>query len=240
MKLAANGQWFMVMLASRPYGGSFSNLGRETFLASVIWEDGWPVVNEGRGILEEQGTLDLKPVPVEPQLRFDHFDSDRLGLQWMFLRNPQEDLYSLTERKGYLRLKLKPQTLKEKENSSFVCLRQRHMDYVAATAMEFVPGNANETAGVVVTQNDQYHDTHIAQVALDDEVSRVYIKLAATGQQLNFYYSTDGSQYHLVAEQRFISCPDSPDDIISFHSEHRVTGLVFKYDRIVQHHIHTR
>ncbi|WP_433582815.1 glycoside hydrolase family 43 protein [Paenibacillus amylolyticus] len=221
---ATNGQWFMVMLASRPYGGSYSNLGRETFLASVVWEDGWPVVNEGRGILEEQGTLDLKPVPVEPQLRFDHFDSDRLGLQWMFLRNPQEDLYSLTERKGYLRLKLKPQTLKEKENSSFVCLRQRHMDYVAATAMEFVPGNANETAGLVVIQNDLYHirieraltenqqvlrvvtvidgqDTHIAQIALDDEVSRVYIKMAATGQQLSFYYSTDGSQYHVVAEQ---------------------------------------
>ena len=114
-------------------------------------------VNEGREILEEQGTLDLKPVPVEPQLRFDHFDSDKLGLQWMFLRNPQEDLYSLTERKGYLRLKLKPQTLKEKENSSFVCLRQRHMDYVAATAMEFVPGNANETAGLFVIQNDLYH-----------------------------------------------------------------------------------
>ncbi|MFC9712422.1 hypothetical protein ACFTRD_30310 [Paenibacillus sp. NPDC056933] len=29
----------------------------------------------------------------------------------------------------------------------------------------------------------------------------MYIKMAALGQQLSFYYSTDGSQYHLVTEK---------------------------------------
>ncbi|SCY97571.1 alpha-N-arabinofuranosidase [Paenibacillus polysaccharolyticus] len=221
---APNGQWFMVMLASRPYGGAFSNLGRETFIASVEWEDGWPVVKQGLGKLEEQGVLNLPAVPVEPDLRCENFDNDELGLQWMFLRNPQENLYSLTERKGYLRLKLKPQTLKELENSSFVCVRQRHMDYVAATAMEFVPQHEYETAGLVVIQNDQYHvrieracegeqqvlrvmtwlggeESQVGQVVLDGETPRVYIKMVALGQQLSFYYSTDGSKYHLVAGQ---------------------------------------
>lgn len=219
---APNGQWFMVMLASRPYGGDFSNLGRETFIASVEWEDGWPVVNRGLGKLEEQGVLNLPAAPVVPDLRCEHFDHDRLGLQWMFLRNPQEDLYSLTERKGYLRLKLKPQTLKELENSSFVCLRQRHMNYIAATAMEFVPQHEYETAGLVVIQNDQYHvrieraieeghqvlrvmtwlggvESQAGRIVLDGETPRVYLKMAALGQQLSFYYSTDGREYHLVA-----------------------------------------
>jgi alpha-N-arabinofuranosidase len=30
----------MVALASRPYGGYYRNLGRETFLVPVKWEDG--------------------------------------------------------------------------------------------------------------------------------------------------------------------------------------------------------
>ncbi|MFF2620267.1 glycoside hydrolase family 43 protein [Oerskovia jenensis] len=45
----AAGEWWMVLLGSRPYGGYFPNLGRETFLAPVVWEDGWPVVAPGVG-----------------------------------------------------------------------------------------------------------------------------------------------------------------------------------------------
>ena len=43
------GEWWMVLLAMRPYGGYFYNLGRETFLVPVRWEDGWPVVAAGSG-----------------------------------------------------------------------------------------------------------------------------------------------------------------------------------------------
>lgn len=46
-----DGQWFLVMLATRPIGGH-TVLGRETHLASVTWEDDWPVVNAGLGRLE--------------------------------------------------------------------------------------------------------------------------------------------------------------------------------------------
>lgn len=46
------GRWYMVMLASRPCQGH-TNMGRETFLAKVVWEDGWPVVNPGVGKLED-------------------------------------------------------------------------------------------------------------------------------------------------------------------------------------------
>ena len=42
-----SGEWWMVLLAMRPYGGYYYNLGRETFLAPVRWEDGWPIVSPG-------------------------------------------------------------------------------------------------------------------------------------------------------------------------------------------------
>ena len=56
----AAGEWWMVLLGSRPYGGYFPNLGRETFLAPVVWEDGWPVVAPGRGHVA--GTFPLPDV----------------------------------------------------------------------------------------------------------------------------------------------------------------------------------
>ena len=38
-----------VLLAMRTYGGYHYNLGRETFLVPVTWEDGWPVLAPGDG-----------------------------------------------------------------------------------------------------------------------------------------------------------------------------------------------
>ncbi len=46
------GDWFMVLLASRPCNG-YCLLGRETFIAPIQWEDGWPVVSPGVGLLEQ-------------------------------------------------------------------------------------------------------------------------------------------------------------------------------------------
>ena len=43
------GNWYVVMLASRPCEGH-SSMGRETFLAKVTWENGWPVIAEASGI----------------------------------------------------------------------------------------------------------------------------------------------------------------------------------------------
>ena len=60
---AADGSWWAVCLAIRPRrddrGRSYGNLGRETFLAEVTWEDGWPIVNAGHGVLRaEQPALE--------------------------------------------------------------------------------------------------------------------------------------------------------------------------------------
>ncbi len=46
-----DGEWWMVMLATRPIAGHHV-LGRETHLARVTWEDDWPVVNAGHGGLD--------------------------------------------------------------------------------------------------------------------------------------------------------------------------------------------
>ena len=54
----SGGEWYMVMLAVRPLEG-YTTMGRETFLAKVVWEKGWPVVNPGVGMLTDQVQIDL-------------------------------------------------------------------------------------------------------------------------------------------------------------------------------------
>ncbi|WP_150461429.1 glycoside hydrolase family 43 protein [Nesterenkonia ebinurensis] len=47
---APDNSWWAVLLGMRTYGGYHYNLGRETFLVPVEWQDGWPVFapDEGR------------------------------------------------------------------------------------------------------------------------------------------------------------------------------------------------
>ena len=66
------GDWYMVMLASRPCEG-YSGLGRETFLAKVTWENGWPVVNEGEGRLTDILDVDLSEEDALPEQDFYTF-----------------------------------------------------------------------------------------------------------------------------------------------------------------------
>ena len=61
-----NGNWWLVFLAVRPITDEhrrvlLHNLGRETFLAPVTWENGWPVVNGGHEVMMEMDG----PLPQE-------------------------------------------------------------------------------------------------------------------------------------------------------------------------------
>jgi len=122
-----NGEWWLVLLAMRPYGGYYYNLGRETFLAPVRWEEGWPIVSAGTGRVEftyPAPDLPQHDWPTAPER--DDFDQSTLAHQWFFLRTPREAFWSLTDRSGWLRLQLRPPHLAELANPSFVGRRQQH------------------------------------------------------------------------------------------------------------------
>ena len=94
-----NGNWWMVCLAIRPLGPMLHNLGRETFLTPVVWnEDGWPEAGKaGRIRLEMEGNLP-GPVPTAVNCNFkDDFDGDKLDLNWNFVRNPEKERYILKD-----------------------------------------------------------------------------------------------------------------------------------------------
>ena len=155
------GNWYMVMLASRPCQGH-TNMGRETFLAKVVWEEGWPVVNPGVGKLEEcvelPGRSPREPgmEPHFPETGIYPFLQEKLPLEFMMLRNPpREPFYRLEP--GKLHLCLRAATLKEEANPSYLCVRQRRQDYETGAVMEFEPEAWGESAGIAVVQNPFYH-----------------------------------------------------------------------------------
>ncbi|GMK38039.1 xylosidase/arabinosidase [Paenibacillus sp. CCS19] len=224
---AHNGEWWLVCLGSRPYGGPFRNMGRETFLAPLAWEEGWPVVNPGKGIIEE-----VMRAPNLPEHRWpsasscDNFDRFALDNIWCFIRTPAGELYSLRERPGFLRLKSKPVRMTEEgANPAFVGRRQQHASFAVRTALEWEPANKSE-AGIVFLSSHAYHyrleiadaiaeegrvirlvrteagiETTLAQSPLPPEAgSRMYLKLEAYGQKLTFSYGIESEQWKVLAE----------------------------------------
>jgi xylan 1,4-beta-xylosidase len=227
------GEWWMVLLAMRPYGGYYYNLGRETFLAPVIWEDGWPIVSPGVGRVEfEHASPDLTPHLWQQVPAKDHFDDPVLAHQWNFLRTPREHFWSLSERPGYLRLKLRPQTLSERANPSFVGRRQQHINFSAQAAMSFSPANAQECAGLVLLQNNDFHFRFVVsqnengnqvvqlierKAGLDSTLTEQPIngsdftfKIEAQGQEYQFFIAEETHKWQQVSESvdgRILSTP---------------------------------
>lgn len=152
------GDWYMVLLASRPYGGGFTNLGRETFLAPITWENGWPIVNYGVGVIEDKITMaNIKEVsnPLVPEI--EDFYDQVLSPRFLFLRNPNLSSYSLSERKGYLTMTLSKDTLCDISSPTYVGIRQTGMNFILKTRLEFFPEDDNECAGLAVVQSNQYN-----------------------------------------------------------------------------------
>lgn len=218
-----DGDWWMVCLASRPYGGYYRNLGRETFLVPVRWESGWPVVAPGIGKIEQVMEAPRLPEHTWPSpSACDHFDRAKLSDVWNFLRTPREPFWSLEERPGYLRLNLTPASITKPENPSFIGRRQQHMRFAASTVMEFVPRTEHEVAGLVLLQNMDYQfrmeygmrdgNTEIRLIrrrggeenitaAIPLQTDRVYLKVEADQQSYSFFYKTDNDEWNTLCEK---------------------------------------
>ncbi|MBC7653354.1 MAG: glycoside hydrolase family 43 protein [Oligoflexus sp.] len=169
-----NGEWWMVLLGVRTYGGFHYNLGRETFLTPITWENDWPVVNPGIGkLLLEERKPKLPAFTAKKENAFDDFNADSLQYYWNFLRTPKSDFWSLKDKKGYLSLQLQSYTLVDLENPSFVGRRQQDTSFNAETKMIFEPKSSNESAGLVVMMNNNFH-FRLEKVL---ENNKTYIKL---------------------------------------------------------------
>jgi len=96
------GNWYAYLFRD------FGSVGRIPYLVPVKWEDGWPVLGVD-GKVPEKLNLPANKSLIPGIVHSDEFDrkigGQALPLVWQWNHNPDNKLWSVTERKGYMRLK---------------------------------------------------------------------------------------------------------------------------------------
>lgn len=130
-----NGEWWLVCLGSRPrggfynsqqlewsFGGYYRNLGRETFLVPVVWEDDFgPLVAPFTGRVEE-----FHPFPNLDQVMVEKtpltLDTETLPFEFVTIRDTT--MKHINFQKGKLTLKLHESKIDDDQNGSIIGIRQ--------------------------------------------------------------------------------------------------------------------
>ena len=156
------GDWWAVFLACRPYEDNHYNTGRETFMAPVMWTDGWPVINPGEEEVQYQYRFHaaLPQSDSVPALNghlqwHDSFQNAELDLRWVQIRAPQRQWLHIDQEAGVLQMELLPAENMLNSNPSFLGRRQQQLHDRMEAVLEFAPASADEKAGLVILQNEQ-------------------------------------------------------------------------------------
>jgi len=96
----SKGEWFAMLFQDH------HAVGRIPYVLPVSWEEGWPMPGVD-GKAPECFEVDLPQMQAEPLVISDEFDyaENKLAMQWQWNHNPDNTLWSVTERKSHLRLK---------------------------------------------------------------------------------------------------------------------------------------
>lgn len=224
------GDWWSVFLACRPIDNKFENLGRETFLLPVKWtDDGYPVITEGDMVIpmiqKREGVKRAKDVTFGNFEDIETFTDSILGMQWLTLRAPATELYSLTETPGYLTLKCADVAASERATPALIARRMQHHEFEVETRMLFNPQNDNEKAGLILFKDEQHHYFFAFGKAGDDktisliqyagregvkdlavqtipaDVKALKMKVLSLGKTYSFFYSIDeGKRWKLLCD----------------------------------------
>lgn len=203
-----NGEWWAVFLATRPYTtGDHYNIGREVFLAPVKWtDDDWPVIDPDHeevmysyvapDLPENKGDM---PFPVSGSFTIkDNFDQEKLKDYWIFVRVPKEKWYSVNTKSKKLKINLRPETAFGRSNPSFIARRQQHQKGNISTEFTFEPKTENESAGVLLFQNETHHLFFAKELNSDGSTSVKLLK--AIGE----------NDYEVLAEEKLQKSSKSP------------------------------
>lgn len=225
-----DGDWWGVFLACRPVSSGKENLGRETFMLPVKWtEDGWPMFVENGSevplVVSRPGAKRGENVTFGNYTRSDEFADSILGKEWMTLRGPASEYYSLEKNPGFLTIKCAEVSTCDKAPLPYVCRRLCHHEFSCSTRMTFQPEDASQAAGLLLLK-DETHQYMLARVfdgmnhkiqlrkvteaghevvgekEVAEEVGTLRMKVEGKGLEYAFSYSDDdGATWQTVADK---------------------------------------
>lgn len=135
-----DGSWALVCLGVRAVGMSnaFSPLGRETFITTVDWVDGWPIAAP----VEVNAVVTAAPF-------IDDFKSDQLGKAWLGIRRYPSEVVSLTHDGLSL-----PSTGRTMDNLAPDCIAKRQQFLIGQVSATI---QTTGVAGLSVRYNEEAH-----------------------------------------------------------------------------------
>jgi xylan 1,4-beta-xylosidase len=222
------GETYAVYLCGRPLPNrGRCVLGRETAIQKMVWgTDDWLRTRDGSGLPElETPAPALPAAPFPPTAVREDFNDAALPIDFQWLRTPWPDeLFSLSERPGFLRLYGR-ETIGSIFKQSLVARRQQAHCFSAVAAMEFDAAHYQQSAGLVCYYNsakfhylyvshDEDHGRHLRVMSCIPDLpqsdfftapisipaGRIELRAEVDFERLRFGYRIGKGAWHLLPE----------------------------------------
>ena len=165
--------WWGVFLATRPFAGQSTLMGRETFLLPLMWVDGWPrFLDQGAPVPLELKKPALPPAtPIDRTGWREEFNSP-LGDDWIGIRTPQTRQQVLVDTEaGRLHVIADEHSAGSLGKPAFAGRRLWHHDADFSTRVRFSPGDGDDFAGLLAFMDENHF------IAFGVEQGRVVARL---------------------------------------------------------------
>lgn len=183
----SDGSWWSVFLASRAYGRTHYNTGRETFLLPVTWKDHWPVILPHHTAIPQivhgpQSMLrDASQAPHSGNFTWrDDFDKPTLDVSWLYVRVPKHSWADTRSHPGKLTIHPFTGDLDTPRNPSYLARPQQHTDFDASVTLD-APARQGIEAGIATFQNS--HDWFALGVQRDGNTLHIALRSCQHGRK---------------------------------------------------------
>lgn len=215
-----DGKWYAYMFRD------FGAVGRIPYLMPVEWKDGWPIV-AGNGKVPAYLDIPSQEGGMSNIVASDEFERKtgeaKLPLAWQWNHNPDNSLWSLGARSGYLRLTTGRINTDVTQAKNTLTQRTFGPECSAITAIETDGMKNGDVAGLVALQKQygfvgvkmegnkkyiimigQKEEKPIELASIPTDQSRVYLRIDCDFRPIDefkrndkayFYYSLDGNEW---------------------------------------------
>lgn len=156
-----DGSWWGVFLATRPFAGQSTLLGRETYLLPVHWQDGWPrFLDPGEAV---PAAVRKPALPASPGNDWSDWRDEftaRLSDEWIALRTPAaRQQVALDRAMGTLTLIPGADGADGLGKPAFLGRRLRHHAAEYTTRVSFAPERDGDFAGLLAFMDEAHFVT---------------------------------------------------------------------------------
>ncbi|WPO78248.1 glycoside hydrolase 43 family protein [Flavobacterium sp. KACC 22761] len=215
-----DGRWFSYLFRD------FGAVGRIPYLVPVKWENDWPILGENNKVPE---TLDLPASKglIPNLVASDEFNrtkgQETLPLVWQWNHNPDNSLWTLKERKGFLRLKtgridydflsarntLTQRTIGPTSKASVLLdiSKMKEGDFAGLSALQKeygLVGIKAENGQKFIVMKNTISDKAVEVKQIPLSQNQVYLKIECDftnkKDEADFFYSLDGKVWNPIGE----------------------------------------